>query len=228
MKIKEMIFSTCLLAVSVLVVASCGGDSGKWIAKVGGDEIKLGAFNDMYYAQNKQVYGYIDVTNEDIDKRALNPEESSRNPYLDKRNFLEATISQKLVYKKAVKDDILKDKDLVLLLDMAREQAIIQYYLLKKFKDQLTVTDQDIAKVYAEQKARFKNVPVEQAEQYIRQNLMQQKLQMKSKELVDSLKEEGGIKRNLDLIGVASKSDKKEDTAVKAEKPAPPKEEPKK
>ncbi len=70
---------------------------------------------------------------------------------------------------------------------MAKEAVVVGFYVKEKFKDQIEVSDQEIAKIYSEQKARFKGAPIDQAEQYIRQQLSQQKLQMKLRDLVESL-----------------------------------------
>ncbi len=234
MRVKTIIILICVLSLGVLFVFSCGNGSGKWIAKIKKDEISFGMFNSLYYAQLKQMYN--DPTDADVDKRAANPDEVAKNPILDKREFLEQVIRQRLIYNKAVEEGIFKEKEVEALVQMAKEAIVVGYYVNKKYKDQVTITGQEIEKVYYDQRARFKNVPVDQAEQYIRQQLMQQKLQLKLRDLVETLKEEGGIKRNLELIGKKDdsvnkadslKSEKKEEKINKTEKPAV-KEEPKK
>lgn len=202
--------------ISIFLIFSCGGDESKWIAKIKGDEITLGKLNSYYYAQQKSIYN--DATNADIDKRAANPEEVQKNPTLDKREFLENVIRQRLVYNKAIEDGILKNNELESLIEMAREAVVVGFYVKEKFKDQVQISEQEIGKVYSDQRARFKGVPIEQAEQYIRQQMTQQKLQLKLRDFVETLKEEGGIKRNLDLL---SKKEKKDDTSSKDKKDAP-------
>jgi hypothetical protein len=231
MRLKKYSIEICfflLAALTVFSFSSCGGDDNKWIAKIKGDEITLGQLNAFYYAQQKSIYN--DATNADIDKRAANPEEVAKNPTLDKKEFLENVIRQRLVYNKAMDDGIQKNKELEALIQMAKEAVVVGFYVKEKFKDQIEVSDQEIAKVYSEQKARFKGAPIDQAEQYIRQQMMQQKLQVKLRDLVESLKEEGGIKRNLDILNKNQDSSKKEnkesvlnkDTAPKSETGAIP------
>jgi hypothetical protein len=216
MRLKNLIVVFNAFLFAVLIVFSftaCGGDDNKWIAKIKSDEVTLGQLNAFYYAQQKSIYN--DATNADIDKRASNPEEIAKNPTLDKKEFLENVIRQRLVYNKAVEDGVQKNKELEALMQMAKEAVVVGFYVKEKFKNQIEVSDQEIAKIYSEQKARFKGAPIDQAEQYIRQQLSQQKLQMKLRDLVESLKEEGGIKRNLDLLGKKDdslKKDNKEET----------------
>ncbi len=207
MKIKNPAVMLVIFLFTVLINSSCS-DENKWVAKIKGDEITLGELNAMYYAQQKSIYN--DATNADVDKRAANPEEVAKNPTLDKKEFLENLIRQRLVYNKGTDDGIQKNKELEALIQMAKEAVVVGFYIKEKFKNQIEVSDQEIAKVYSEQKARFKGAPVDQAEQYIRQQMMQQKLQVKLRDLVESLKEEGGIKRNLDLLGKKDEADKKD------------------
>ena len=221
MNIKKFsIFITVFIFAATMF--SCGGDDSKWVAKIKGDEITLGELNALYYAQEKSMYG--DVTNEQIDKFAANPEELAKNPTLDKKEFLENVIRQRLVYNEAIDNGLLKDKEVKALLQMAQEAVVVGYYVKEKFKDKIEVTDDEIAKIYTRQKDKFRGAPVEQAEQYIRNQLQQQKLQLKLRDLVESLKEEGGIKRNTELL------EKKSEAAKKDEAVNPPaaKEEPEK
>jgi hypothetical protein len=209
MKIKNSVIVLLVFLFTALIIFSCSDDS-KWVAKIKGGEITLGELNAMYYAQQKSMYN--DATNADVDKRAANPEEVAKNPTLDKKEFLENLIRQRLVYNKGVEEGIEKNKELESLIQMAKEAVVVGFYIKEKFKNQIEVSDQEIAKVYQEQKARFKGAPVDQVEQYIRQQMMQQKLQVKLRDLVESLKEEGGIKRNLDLLGKKDEPVKKEET----------------
>ena len=234
MKIKNFFILISFMILSSLIF-SCGKDS-KWVAKIKGDKITMGELNSSYYGQQKSIYD--NLSNEEIDKLASNHEELQRNPTLDKREFLETLIKQRLVYNKAVDDGILKNKEVKSLIQMAQEAVVVGYYVKNKFKNQVEVTDQDISKMYADQKVRFKGVPIEQAELYIKQQLTQKKLQLKVRDLVETLKEEGGIEKNLDLITKKDDSankDKKDNIAIEKKEEAsknaikePIKEEPKK
>ncbi|HPP48981.1 MAG TPA: hypothetical protein PLO73_03335, partial [Spirochaetota bacterium] len=115
-------------------------------------------------------------------------------------NFLEQMIQQRLVYKKAIDDGILKNEELNTLLDISKEGLVVQYYIREKFKNDITIAPQEVEQIYNQQRARFKGVPVDQAEMYIKQQLFQQKLNMKIKELVDTLRDEKKIEKNMELL----------------------------
>ena len=221
MRIKNFVTVLAFLIFTSALFLSCGKDS-QWVANLNGDKITLGEFNSLYYANQKSIYA--DATNEEIDRRAASREDVQKNPTLDKRQFLDNLISQKLVYNKAVDEGTLKNQEVQALIQMAKETVVLGYYVKEKFKNQIEITDQDVSKVYTAQKDRFKNYPIEQAEQYIRQQLYQQKMQLKLREMVETLKEEGGIKRNLDLIPAvkdASPAAENKDTAKEPVKEAP-------
>lgn len=220
MNIKKYSIVLCVVIFAAFIMLSCGGDDNKWIAKIKGDEITLGELNALYYAQQKSMYN--DATNAEIDRRAADAQEVAKNPTLDKKEFLENVVRQRLVYNKAIEEGVHKNREAEALIQMAKEAVVVGYFIKEKFKDQIEVSDQEIAKVYSEQRARFKGAPVDEAEQYIRQQMMQQKLQVKLRELVETLKEEGGIKRNLDLLEKkdAAKTDENEPAADKTSKEA--------
>lgn len=218
MFIKKMIITITVFAVCSLFATSCNSDStgsGEWIAKISGDKIDYDKFNQFYYAQQKSIYN---ESNENIDKRAEDPNEVQRNPLLNKSEFLENLIRQRLVYNKAVEEGVLKSKEVEALVEMAKEAVVVGYFVKEKFQDEITITDEEVAEVYKKQKARFKGAPIDQAEQYIRQQLSQQKLQLKLREFVDALRDEEKIEKNLSLIKKSDSSpEKKADDAKKNE-----------
>ncbi len=59
----------------------------------------------------KSIYN---LPKEEIDKLAQDPAQLERNPLLNKNNFLEQMIQQRLVYKKAIDDGILKMRSSIL------------------------------------------------------------------------------------------------------------------
>ena len=86
------------------------------------------------------------------------------------------------------------------LLDISKEGLVVQYYIREKFKNDITIAPEEVEMIYNQQRARFKGVPVDQAEMYIKQQLFQQKLNMKIKELVDTLRDEKKIEKNMELL----------------------------
>ena len=199
-----------ILAISVLAFLSCGKknsfDGGEWIAKINNDVITENMLNSFYYAQQKQIYN---GTNEDIDKLAADPESVAKNPTLNKAEFLENFIRQRLVYNKAVKDGMLDDNEVKAHIEMAKEAVVVAQYVKTKFKDDIAVSEEEIGEMYSKNRERFKGAPIEQAEQYIQQQLYQQKLQMKLRELVENLKEQSIIEKNTALL--QKKEDKKDE-----------------
>lgn len=192
-------FLYCAIAIMVMaMVISCGNKyGGKWITKIDDETITDNELNAYYYAQMKSIYN---LPKEEIDKLAQDPAQLERNPLLNKSNFLEQMIQQRLVYKKAIDDGILKNEELKTLLDISKEGLVVQYYIREKFKNDIAISPQEVEMVYNQQRTRFKGVPIDQAEMYIKQQLFQQKLNMKIKELVDTLRDERKIEKNMDLL----------------------------
>ena len=192
-------FLYSVIAIMVLaMVISCGNQyGGKWIAKIDDETITDNELNAYYYAQMKSIYN---LPKEEIDKLAQDPAQLERNPLLNKNNFLEQMIQQRLVYKKAIDDGTLKNEELKTLLDISKEGLVVQYYIREKFKNDISIAPQEVEMIYNQQRARFKGVPIDQAEMYIKQQLFQQKLNMKIKELVDTLRDEKKIEKNMDLL----------------------------
>ncbi|HOE21340.1 MAG TPA: SurA N-terminal domain-containing protein, partial [Spirochaetota bacterium] len=156
------------IAITILAMAiSCGNQyGGKWIAKIDDETITDNELNAYYYAQMKSIYN---LPKEEIDKLAQDPAQLERNPLLNKNNFLEQMIQQRLVYKKAIDDGTLKNEELKTLLDISKEGLVVQYYIREKFKNDISIAPQEVEMIYNQQRARFKGVPIDQAEMYIKQ-----------------------------------------------------------
>ena len=213
MKGKTIISLAAAVSIAVFCLISCGNKSnlagGDWVAKINDDEITINMLNAYYYAQQKQIYN---MTNEEIDKLVNDPDAVDKNPTLNKEEFLENYLRQRLVYNKAVKEGMLDDPEVQAHIEMAKEAVVVAQYVKTKFKSEIKISQEDIADSYSKNRDKFKGVPIEQAEQYIQQNLYQQKLQMKLRDLVDSLKEQSIISKNLAPLK-ASKSEDKEKKA---------------
>ncbi len=226
MNYKKIITFSFIIAV-ITINISCGKktpfEGGEWVAKINNDVITINMMNAFYYAQQKQIYNQ---SNEEIDKMANDPDSVAKNPTLNKTEFLENFIRQRLVYNKAVDDGILSDPEVKAHIEMAKEAVVVAQYVKTKFKGDTEPSEEEIAEMYSKNRARFKGVPIEQAEQYIQQQLFQQKLQMKLRELVENLKEQSIIEKNLALLqGNADKKEEKAEGDKKqeqkaAEKPA--------
>jgi hypothetical protein len=147
-------------------------------------------------------------TNEEVDKIAADPQQISRNPFLNRGYFLEEMIKQKIVYNQAKADKITDDADLKGIIRIQVETLALGFYAKKKFAKDLEVTPKEIEDVYMREQARFKGVPVTNAEEYIKQALKSEKFQKNVAKLITDLKDEAKIEKNLEVL--EAKPDSKE------------------
>ncbi|MGL4370654.1 MAG: hypothetical protein ACRCUT_13430, partial [Spirochaetota bacterium] len=175
------------------------------VAKIDGKKITLSEFNDLYYSQHRMVYS--NKTNTDIDKLASDPVEQMRNPLLNKGEFLNQLISSRLLYNKAVSDGFTKRDDVEALCQVQYENFLSEYYFAKTAKDSVKVTDEEVAQAYQMYQAQLKAMPVDEAENRIRQQLMQQKAMMEKNRIMQEIRSEAQIDRNDEVISGLSNSD---------------------
>ncbi len=166
------IISAILATFIILASFACEGGSGKWAAKIDGDVISIKELNSFYYTQNKILTNL--EKNEDIDKLATDPRYAA-NPYLNKGRFLEQLISQKLLYKKAMSDSDVNKDELKTLVELTKLQTVSQYYLGKKLKDRIVVTDEEVNKFYSANKKRFAGRTANEATMMIKQQIFSYK-----------------------------------------------------
>jgi hypothetical protein len=189
------VFSAAVLAMSCNKFGS-----GDWLVKIDGDAISKSEFNEIYYAHHKQffqqMFGLLNVSNEDVDKFAADPATIRRIPTLNKQIFLQEIVNQKLIYAKADDEGFLGKSELQTLVNISQETAVVQYYVRTKFDKDIAVTDQEVEAFYNENRARFKAQPVEAAEKSIRQYLSANKLRMKMAKFVSELRESAQIDRS--------------------------------
>ena len=198
MKIRSYLYLFFILFFVSFIVISCNNKfSGEWVAKIDGDTVTIDQLEIYYYAQQKSIYN---ITKVEIDKLASDPASLEKNPTLNKQEFLEQLIRQRLVYKQAFEEGLLKNPEVDALIKMAEEAVVVGYYVREKFKDEISVTDEEVEKIYSQKRSNFKGVPIEQAELYIKQQVLQQKLQLKIRELVESLREKSKIEKNASLL----------------------------
>ena len=203
MNAKKAVTGIVALFAATALAYSCGKYSGEWVAKIDGNTITTEELDTFYYAQQKSLYN---LPKEKIDELASDPAHVAKNPTLNKQEFLEQLIRQRLVFDKAVDDGILKQKEVDALVEMAKEAVVVGYFVREKFKSEIEPTEKEIEEAYVQQRARFQGVPVEQAELYVKQQIQQQKLQVKIRELVENLRDEKKIEKNLEAL---KKGDKK-------------------
>lgn len=192
---KSTLSVLALLMAVALALVSCGG---QWVADVDGDKITLDELNTLYYAQHKHL---LNLSKEDIDKYANDPEILKRVPTLDKKIFLEELIKQRLIYQQAMKDGIDSNKEVKAVIQIAKEGAVVQSYVKEKFKDEVKISDKEVEDIYRQEKdKRFRGVPVDQAEKQIRQYVASMKMQQKLVELVNNLRDAKKVEKNLKIL----------------------------
>lgn len=198
---KTRLFLTFLLISScALISIACGKGSNEWLVRINGDEITKTEFDQLYYAHHKQffqqVLGLMNISNQDVDKFASDPGTVRRLPTLNKQIFLQEIVNQRLLFNKAVSEGYDDKEELRALLKVAKETAVVQFYIREKFKDDIAVTDSEVETFYNENRAKFKAEPIDTAEKKIRQFLSTEKLRKKMAMFVGNLRETSRIERN--------------------------------
>ena len=168
MKIKHLL-TICIITMLVVPQISCKKD---WAAKIDNETISMDEFNKFYYLQSKMMTNM--ETNEEIDKLAENPAYAN-HPLLSKAGFLDHIIAQKILYKKAMDDKSIDHDELDTVIEMIKIQTVAQYYLGKKLKDKITVSDEEVNAVYNQNKAKFAGRTADEATAYIKQQIFAQK-----------------------------------------------------
>jgi hypothetical protein len=201
MKISR-VFAVTALLLGIVALSSCSGGSN-WVAKIDGDSLSLDEFNGLYYAQHRSVYHLPDAK---IDELAADPEQVARNPFLDKQEFLEQVIRQRLVAKKAKDEGFRKQKDLEALIDTTTDSLVSTYYISEKYKKDIEPTQKEVDDKLVELNnnprldPQIKMLPIEKKELLVKQQLMQQKFQAKAREVVENLRDEGKVQKNSELL----------------------------
>lgn len=168
MKIKHLL-TICIITMLVIPQISCKKD---WAAKIDSETLSMEDFNKFYYLQSKMMTNM--ETNEEIDKLAENPAYAN-HPLLSKAGFLDHIIAQKILYKKAMDDKAIDHNELDTVIEMIKIQTVAQYYLGKKLKDKITVSDEEVNAVYNQNKAKFAGRTADEATAYIKQQIFAQK-----------------------------------------------------
>ncbi len=212
---KPLRIITTIMIVAVLgTTFACEKRSGKWAAKIDGDTISIDELNSFYYAQNKALTNL--ETNKEIDEIAESPE-YAQNPYLNKNLFLDHLISQKLLYKKAMSDPKIDKKEIRTLAEIAKMQTVAQYYLAKKLKDRVKITDEEVNGFYAKNKRRFAGRTADQATNIIKQQIMAYKSRQEATKYLQELIAQSKVNKD-GLMQYLKEESKKETKKEKKEK----------
>ncbi|MBP7901971.1 MAG: hypothetical protein KA015_04040 [Spirochaetes bacterium] len=200
-----MLKRTALFALIALFLGMSACSKSPWVAKIDGEKITLDELNTLYYAHNKTYYNF--KTNEEVDKIASDAVEKQKNPLLDKKFFLDEVIKQRIVYFKAEKEKVLSDAEFKSLALSIEESTTAQFMVKTKILDKIQVTDKEIEDIYNTEKAAFKGATLEQANNYIKQQLTQKKLSEETNKLVTELKDKAAIEKNTEAITAISDPD---------------------
>jgi len=191
MKIQALAL-TALLSLSVLMTISCTNSSGDWAAKIDGKTITIDEFNRYYYTQNRMMAN-VD-SNEDVDKLANDPSYAN-HPFLNKSNFLDHLIAQKLIYNRAMNDKSINRDELNTILEITKIQTASQYFLGQKLKDKIKVTDEEVAQYYNQNRRQFTGRTANEATAYIRQQILSYKSRQEANQYVMELVAESEVKK---------------------------------
>lgn len=196
--------SVCILLFILTLFASCKNEP--WVAKVDGEAFTLEEFENYYYANHISVYN---KSREEIDKLASDSKEVSRNPYLNRKKFLEQLIRYELVMKKIENEGLLKDDhEFESILFLSNLSIVVNKYASLKFKDKLQITDAEVEAEYAANKEQYKEMQANQVQNLIKQKLEYTKYRELSDQLLEDLKSQHKIDRNEDLIKKVTEAEK--------------------
>jgi len=190
---KKTVVVLSLIAVIITSFLSCKNMFGDAAATIDGDKITIEELNKLYYVQSKMLTN-ID-SKEEIDKLATNPAYAN-HPFLNKSNFLEHLIAQKVLFEKAMSDKSIDKDELETLLEMVKIQTAAQYFLSKKLKDKIKITDEEIEKIYSQNRSKFAGRTAEEATNYIKQQVFAQKSRQETNKYIAELLAEHAINKD--------------------------------
>ncbi len=190
---KSYLKTAFIFAIQAMIISlvMCSGGNKEWAAKVNEQDISIEELNRYYYTHHKLLLNV--ETNADVDKIAADPSglrpeiQQSVMVSIQKKNYLDSLIAQKLLYNKAMKDSKIDKLELETILEVQKLQFVGNYYLNKILKDEINVTQDEIDKFYEANRERLRQVPILEANERIKSHLLSQKFAKKSGDYVKSL-----------------------------------------
>ena len=185
-----------LILAAVILIPMTGCKKSPVAVVIDDDKISISDFERFYYTQNRLLLN-LD-TKDDVDKMAQDPSLAGTpvQRMLQKPSYMDQLIAQHLLYRKAMGDKTLNKEELDTVIELATMQTVAQYYLAKKLKSEITVTNEEVEQFYNENRAQFKGVPInDRIFNQIRQNIYMQKSEMKSQEYIRRLMDESKVIR---------------------------------
>lgn len=169
--------------------------SGK---KIDTKEITVEYFNSLYYQQIKSL---MNASESEIDKAAADPNIVASNPFINKKFFLDQMVQLYLFSEDARNEGMLKQKDLIALINSNAEQITYLYFIKDRYTKEAAATEQEISEQYERYKGKLPpNILPDQAIMMIRSRIEQQKLSRKVGELLADLKDRWTIEKNIDSL----------------------------
>lgn len=163
-------------------------NNDQWVVKIDEKVINLGEFEREF---NVHVYSLP------IDETQKIKYESDLN---NKKKFLTNLVNEYLIYKKALSEGLNKRKDVQDLLAAVERRAVIQVYLNEKIEPKLVdISDEEIERVYNQNKKLFAGVDIEVAQQQIKMQLLQRQYNDHLNDLIDQLKGEAKVVKNEEI-----------------------------
>lgn len=200
-----------VIGVAILLVLGAAGTftyislTTKWVAKIDNKKITLQDFNNLYYAQIRMM---VDKTNDEIDKMAKDPTWLQKLPILNKEEFLNQLIQNRLLFYKAKEEGYLDNAEAKILSGYQVESIVSRFYLASALKGSTSVSDKEVADAYTQYKAQFNGVPIETAYERIRSELSQRKISVEQERKRQELDDNAKIERNEDIITRLADPDK--------------------
>jgi hypothetical protein len=163
-------------------------NNDQWVVKIDETVINLGEFEREF---NVHVYSLP------IDETQKIKYESDLN---NKKKFLTNLVNEYLIFKKALSEGLNKRKDVQDLLAAVERRAVIQVYLNEKIEPKLVdISDEEIERVYNQNKKLFAGVDIEVAQQQIKMQLLQRQYNDHLNDLIDQLKGEAKVVKNEEI-----------------------------
>jgi len=176
-------FVVMLVFVTAFAATSCNKEPANWAAKIGDDYITFDELDSQIKFQAKMSL----MSKEETDKLLADPK--------IRQNMLEQLIHVKAVYKKAMEDKSWNKEELNRVIELSKMQAVTQFYLLEKLKNEIVISDKEVEEIYKKNPNIPKGMPPEQAFARIKAELFMQKFRPKSAEYVMNLVAESNVSR---------------------------------
>ncbi|HYA13220.1 MAG TPA: SurA N-terminal domain-containing protein [Syntrophales bacterium] len=179
----KCVFVIVLVVATAFALNSCSKESSNWAAKIGNDYITFDELDSQMKLQAKMSM----LSKEETDNLLKDIKR--------KKAMLEQLIQVKAVYKKAMEDKSLNKEELNQIVELSKMQAITNFYVMEKLKNEIVVSDKEVEEIYNRSPNIPKGMPRDQAFARIKAELFMQKLSQKSRDYVMNLVGDSSVNR---------------------------------